>query len=97
MFSHALFFQSIDTSFSAQIRRLLILLTTHSDPDRGDLHACKGYAAPPDEVCCILSSMYCCLTYKQAIYVSLPAQIPCLCEGARFPFRFTRVRRYACL
>lgn len=30
--------------------RALVFLTTHSDPDRGDLHAAKGAAATPDDV-----------------------------------------------
>jgi hypothetical protein len=31
------------------VSRLMFFITTHSDPDRGDLHAAKGMAVTPDD------------------------------------------------
>ena len=32
------------------VSRLLVFLTMHSDPDRGDLHSAKGFALTPNDV-----------------------------------------------
>jgi hypothetical protein len=45
------FFRHCSSNNVLRFRRFLVFLTSHSDPDRGDLHTSpSGFSAPPAEV-----------------------------------------------